>query len=153
MKSINITDVKNFMSKLLIKEDFDNFLLEEASITTFNTFTIDGHIHKNYYTSEEYEALRNTELSYWSTIKPICFELIKGKKTPSRFKIILKADENLVVKISEDSSNILGLYLNIKYEDGILNCITATSMKSFTLDRTIDDTWDKYIDTYINKIL
>ena len=114
MKSINITDVKNFMSKLLIKEDFDNFLLEEASITTFNTFTIDGHIHKNYYTSEEYEALRNTELSYWSTIKPICFELIKGKKTPSRFKIILKADENLVVKISEDSSNILGLYLNIK---------------------------------------
>ena len=147
------TDVKNFMSKLLIKEDFDNFLLEEASITTFNTFTIDGHIHKNYYTSEEYEALRNTELSYWSTIKPICFELIKGKKTPSRFKIILKADENLVVKISEDSSNILGLYLNIKYEDGILNCITATSMKSFTLDRTIDDTWDKYIDTYINKIL
>ena len=153
MKSINITDVKNFMSKLLIKEDFDNFLLEEASITTFNTFTIDGHIHKNYYTSEEYEALRNTELSYWSTIKPICFELIKGKRTPSRFKIILKADENLVVKISEDSSNILGLYLNIKYEDGILNCITATSMKSFTLDRTIDDTWDKYIDTYINKIL
>lgn len=153
MKSINITDVKNFMSKLLIKEDFDNFLLEEVSITTFNTFTIDGHIHKNYYTSEEYEALRNTELSYWSTIKPICFELIKGKKTPSRFKIILKADENLVVKISEDSSNILGLYLNIKYEDGILNCITATSMKSFTLDRTIDDTWDKYIDTYINKIL
>lgn len=153
MKSINITDVKNFMSKLLIKEDFDNFLLEEASITTFNTFTIDGHIHKNYYTSEEYEVLRNTELSYWSTIKPICFELIKGKKTPSRFKIILKADENLVVKISEDSSNILGLYLNIKYEDGTLNCITATSMKSFTLDKTIDDTWDKYIDTYINKIL
>ena len=99
MNSISIKDVKVFMSHLLVKNSFDNFLIEEATITTFNTFTIDGHIVKDFYSPEEYDALDSKELSYWRTIKPICYDLIKGNKTPLRFKFILKADDTLVSKI------------------------------------------------------
>ena len=42
MLALKITDVKDFMNKLLIGEVFDRFSLVEASVTTFNTFTING---------------------------------------------------------------------------------------------------------------
>ena len=151
MTSIPITDVKTFMSNLLVKSSFDTFLLEEASITTFNTFNIDGHIIKDFYSDEEYDSLPSKTLSYWSNIKPICYELIKGTKTPLRFKIILKASNPLVEKlISEyeltfNVNDISGLYINIRYEAGSLNIITATSMNTFTLDKSLEQAWDKYI--------
>ena len=44
MIALKIINVKNFMAKLLTQDVFQNFLLEEASITTYNTFVIDGHL-------------------------------------------------------------------------------------------------------------
>lgn len=42
MIALNVQDVKDFMARLLISEEFDSFWLCEASITTFSTFQIDG---------------------------------------------------------------------------------------------------------------
>ena len=79
MNSINIPskDIKKFMNCLLVGDTFDKFLLEEASITTFNTFTIDGHVQSDFYSEEELATLPDNTLSTWATIKPICFNLIK----------------------------------------------------------------------------
>ena len=52
MLAIQIKDVKTFMSKLLSGNTFDSFLLEEAQIHTFNTFVIDGHQNRDFYTKE-----------------------------------------------------------------------------------------------------
>ena len=49
MTSIKITNKKSFMSKLLASTLFDEFLVEEAEITTFNTFHIDGQIRKEFF--------------------------------------------------------------------------------------------------------
>ena len=48
MLALKITDVKDFMNKLLIGEVFDRFSLVEASVTTFNTFTINGKLHYDF---------------------------------------------------------------------------------------------------------
>ena len=56
MTALEIKITKNFMNALLVSEKFDAFLVEDASVTTFNTFEIDGHIVKDFYTSEEIEA-------------------------------------------------------------------------------------------------
>ena len=40
MRSFEILDIKHFMAKLLLSPAFDFFLLKEASITTFCTFSI-----------------------------------------------------------------------------------------------------------------
>lgn len=139
------------MSKLLIKADFDTFLMEEATITTYNTFTIDGHIQKDFYTPDEYDSLPSKTLSYWATTKPICYELIKGTKTPLRFKIILKANTSLVNQILADynlsynENDISGLYINIRFENSALTLISATSMNIFTLDKSLEQSWDSYI--------
>ena len=55
MIALKITNVKQFMAKLLAGEDFDAFLLEEAVISTYNTFTIDGRQNREFYTAVEWE--------------------------------------------------------------------------------------------------
>ena len=44
-----------------------------------------------------------------------------------------------------DGSQIQGLYLNIRYEDGALYCITGTSLHLFTMDKTLENEWDKAV--------
>ena len=67
MIALQIQDIKNFMSKLLLSQTFDHFLLVEGTITTYNTFRIDGRIHKSFFTDEEMEerGLNTREFSLW----------------------------------------------------------------------------------------
>ena len=44
MVALRIEDMKVFTKKLFIGETFDRFLVREASIVTFNSFTIDGRV-------------------------------------------------------------------------------------------------------------
>lgn len=152
MVNIHIEDKKDFTSKLFIKNDFDDCLLVEAAITTFNTYTIDGRIQKKFYTDEEYEALGRPELSKWSDMKKICFEMIKGNKTPVKFKIILKLPEEKTEDIVKEAGGTLtaedvqGLILNIKYENDSMDCVTATSLKIFSLDKSVEECFDRYME-------
>ena len=78
MVALEIKGTKNIMNALLLSEQFDSFLAEEAVITTFNTFHIDGHLVKEFYSSEELEELENSHksnvFSCWSDIRPVCFQ-------------------------------------------------------------------------------
>lgn len=153
MIALQIKNTKSIMNTLLISELFDSFLVEEASITTFNTFHIDGHIVKNFFSSEELENLNQPlpEFSSWKDIRPICFQLIKGKKTPVAFRVILHASPKLVASISEhpdcevSADLIRSLVLNIRYDNGHVTCVTGTAFTTFLMDKTTDNVWDKYI--------
>ena len=83
MIACNICDIKLFTKKLFIGETFDRFLLKEAEIVTFNTFSIDGRVHKSFYSEEERAEGQIEEYSTWKTLRPFCFSLIKGKKLPA----------------------------------------------------------------------
>ena len=48
MLALKITDIRDFTNKLFIGEVFDKFCLSEATVTTFNTFTIDGRLQKDF---------------------------------------------------------------------------------------------------------
>ena len=78
MRAFQIQDVKGFMSHLLLSTTFDRFLLAEASITTFNTFFIDGHLHKDYfsYDEEEQETAELCTYSFWEQLRPFALSLI-----------------------------------------------------------------------------
>jgi hypothetical protein len=144
------------MSKLLISDIFHTFLLSEATITTFNTFTINGYIQKDFYSSEELEdsSLSHQTLSTWETIKPLCFDIIKGKKPPLSFKIIFMLSEKNVKKLLEQSgiglteNDINGLFLNIKFSNNSLHCVTGTSLKVFTMDKSLETEWDSMVQKF-----
>lgn len=156
MINIHIEDKKAFTSQLFIKEAFDGFSLVEASITTFNTYTIDGRIQKKFYTEEEYEELGRPELSRWGDMKKLCFEMIKGSRTPIKFKIVLKLPDTETAAIAEAAESsvgmedIQGLLLNIRFDNGSMDCITATSLKIFSMDKSVEEAFDKYISVMIN---
>ena len=91
MLALKIMSTKNFMNHLLVTDTFDNFLLSEATISTANTYQIDGHINKEFYSSQDLDMVPPLpyEFSEWKDMKSLCFNLIKGKRTPLFFKIIL----------------------------------------------------------------
>lgn len=152
MINIHIKDKKGFTSKLFLKEDFDSFFVTEASVTTFNTYTIDGRIQKRFYTNEEYENLGKPEFSRWKDIRKLCFDMIKGSKTPIRFKIVLKLPEDLTLSILESTDTLVaagdisGLFLNIRFENESMDCITGTSLKVFSMDKSLEEAFDRYME-------
>jgi len=150
MISLQIKSTKNMMNALLASECFDAFLLEESVITTFNTFRIDGHIVKDFYTADEL-AECNLDFSLWKDIRPFCFQIIKGKKTPVSFKVVLHAPNELVEKIAADpecgvaANMIRALALNIRYDNGHVLCVTGSSYTTFLMDKSAQRLWDVYV--------
>ena len=143
MIALEIKGTKNIMNALLRSDQFDSFLVEEAVITTFNTFHIDGHLVKEFYSSEELEELernqQSTLFSYWNEIRPVCFQLIKGKKTPVSFRVVLHAAPQLVEKIAANpecgvAANLIrSLVLNIRYDSGKVTCVTGSAFTTGAL--------------------
>ena len=65
MLALKINNVKTFMTQLLIGDTFDAFPLAEASITTFNTFTIDGRVNKEFFDTDTQDILtQNAVIGY-----------------------------------------------------------------------------------------
>lgn len=149
----NILDQKDFMNKLLLSDVFDAFWLNEASITTYNTFSIDGSLHRDFFEAPLLEALdknRRTH-SLWHEVKPFCLSIIKGKHTPLYFKIVFQLSRENTEKALFDSGvdlkadDISGLYMNLQYNGQDLSCTTGTALKIFTMDKSFDIVWDNMV--------
>lgn len=149
MVALKMEDLRQFTSQLFVGDTFDRWLVREATIVTFNSFTIDGHIRQGYYSEQELEENQIEELSSWKVLRPFCFSLIKGKKLPESFQITLQlapADVEVFLNYAQlefTAEQVNGLYLNIRYEGGSVHCVTGTSLNMFTLDRQIEIEWDE----------
>lgn len=156
MKAYKITELKNFMSRLLGSSVFEDFLLAEASITTYNTFLIDGRINKSFFAGDvgDESCLSPYEFSKWQDMRGLCFDLIKGKRTPVGFKFVLHLKPELAeILLKENKSavtlnDLKAFVLNIKYDGSELTCVTATAFHTFIPDKTPDQIWDRYIDQF-----
>lgn len=159
MLAIRIKDVKVFMAKLLSTDIFDSFLLEEAQIHTFNTFTIEGRQNREFYTKEELEDPETFpyEYSQWKEIKGVCFQLIKGKKVPTFMKIILhKKPEDAYTILEEGGTlefagSLKAFVVSIKFDSNGLLLTTGTSFSTFIMDKTPDMLWDKAFSKFLTE--
>ena len=159
MIALKITNVKQFMGRLLGGEDLDSFLLEEAVISTYNTFRIDGHQNRDFYTSEEWEdkELRPYEFTKWQTIRPVCFDLIKGRRTPAAFQFVLHLIPEYVGSILKKGDTgitphqVKAFVLSIRYDGENLTLVTGTSYNTFLMDKTPDTLWDQSIRQFLSK--
>lgn len=159
MLAIKIVDIKNFMNQLLIGETFDLFQTPEVSITTFNTFSIDGKIRRDFLDSDECDVLDQKHIAYsfWKDIKPFCYSIIRGKKTPLHFKIIFQLSAGQAAHgFSHDENevfvqNVSGCFLNIQYKNRELLCTTGVSLKTFSTSKTFEQFWDSLILDFFRK--
>lgn len=159
MIALELTDIKDFMNKLLRSEVFDHFLLQEAMITTSATFNINGQITKGFYSDVELEELHLEGCRFlpFSMLKGNCFDLIKGKKTPSAFRFVfLLSPTNMVktvasVDSSYQASDITGMYINLKYQNQLLSLTTGIAYNVFSTDKTLENEWDKMVIKFLKQ--
>lgn len=163
---LKITDTKNFMNQLLIEKTFDQFLIAEATISMASTYIIDGHINKNFFSENELNELKasasldgrifSEKMQRFHEVKPICLNIIKGKKTPSAFKFTFCLSGENTEKFLKSASvafsvnDIANLTLNIKYDGTDLTATTATSLTIFSLDKSLDTAWDTMIKKFFS---
>lgn len=44
--------------------------------------------------------------------------------------------------------SVQGLYLNFRYDGTSLTCTTGTSMNTFTMDKTLEQEWDRWVQRF-----
>ncbi|MBQ6588937.1 MAG: hypothetical protein IJI01_09680 [Butyrivibrio sp.] len=158
MIAVKISNKKDFMGRLLATDLFDSYYVEEAVIETFNTFHVDGHIHKDFYKNDETttEADKTGDFSRWSDLRSLCFDLIKGKRTPLGFKLVFHPDEEVKKAIVAEADagirpeDVL-LGINIRFNGEFIQITTGTTFKIFSMDKTIEKAWDEYIPSFLSK--
>lgn len=155
----SINDKKDFMNKLLAGDCFHSFLLKEVSISGFVPLSIDGRINTAFFSPQDSEAAHFLEEKYacWSDIRPICFDFMKGKRTPTHFQFILylksEALHQLLAKeqLTKDSAMIQNLVCNIKYEQGKITLTSAVDYSGFTLDKQAEHLWDRTLMKFLTR--
>lgn len=157
MRSFKIKNLKNFMNQLLLTDTFDYFSVSEAVITTFVTFTVDGSLHPDFYDPETARSLKDAKKSQvrWSGIRSLCYSIIRGKRPPVSFRIIFLLPEDRARALCVSSGapvepeNISGLFLNLHYSGTELSLTTGTSLKIFTMDKTLEHAFDAAMKNFL----
>ena len=153
MIALTLTEIKDFTSHLLLKDTFDSFYFIEGEIVTFNTFRIDGFIQKDFFDIDT----DLPEYSYWKNIREYCFSLIRGKRTPLSFRFVFSLSPRNIVRLIEqhnlalDPDEIQGLYLNIRFDGKSLACVTGSSFKTFSMDKTLEHAWDEMVEKFLRQ--
>jgi len=143
MVHIKITSNHDFIKQLFLSDTFNSFFLEEATIKMANTFYVEGRIHKDFFSEEELKSnpLLEEEFRTWESLKAVCFDFIKGKKTPLYFKLVLHSSATEKLKKPEVKSYVL----TIKFDGTTVYITTGISLYTFQLDKSPEEIWDSYI--------
>ena len=147
------------MNKLLRSEPFDNFLLQEAVISSAANYVIDGRVNQEYFSVEELEDAQIMDYPFlpFSMLRGNCFDLIKGKKTPASFRFVFllspenqkKTLESLHSSFTE--KDIRGFFLNLKYQNLTLTLTTGVSYQIFSMDKSLENEWDKLVIRFLKQ--
>lgn len=158
MVAFKILSMKVFMNHLLVADTFDNFLLSEATISAANTYQIDGHINKTFFSEDVHASeMPEYDFSLWKDMKGLCFDLIKGKRTPLFFKFVLHLKPQAVSKLlaaggcALPSEQIKALVLTIKYDGTQAVLTTAIATTTFVMSKEPDMIWDKAIQQFLTR--
>ena len=158
MLALQISSTKQFMNLLLTGDCFSAFLLESASVTTFNTFTIDGRIHPDFYDTPGSDSSGKKEniFSDFLSVQEYLYSFIKGRRTPLSMKISLLLNSEATDKLLTGNDCtvprelIAGFVLNIKYDGQKILLTTGISYEGFTMDKSCEPVWDKALVKFLS---
>lgn len=164
MRQTEIDNIKSFTGALFAGTTFDSFCVTEASFSTLVNITIDGHVNKAFLKDEDGDMQSQSregfeEVATWQQIRQLCYEAVKGSRKPLRFKIVFMTPPEKVsgfVKrhgLTIKPEDISGLFMNIRFEEGKLTCTSGTSVKTFSLDKSLEIAWDESVAGFIKKFV
>lgn len=152
MRSFHILDIKKFMSLLLLQEAFDSFLLQELEILTSHRMVLSGRRNEQWYSKEELEelaAMGQKKYISWKEAKEKAKNEIKGRRTPELINGVFYLEEEKVAALAAQSGmrreEVQALVWNLRFDKDELHIITAVSLNTFTMDKTLEQSWDVYM--------
>lgn len=159
MRCLKITDTRTFMAALFTKPLLDQFFVEEIQIVTAYTVHLNGRSVPAFYTEEELNDMPDglPEFAFWEQLRPICFSIIKGKKTPVSFNLTLHApaaiSDTLCAReeCTVQKEQVQALTCSIRYADGICRIVNGTSFKTFLPDKSLDKLWDEKLCAFLSE--
>jgi hypothetical protein len=156
MLALHILNMKILTTHLLLSDSFDLFLLEEATITMANRYTIDGRIQKEFFSTQEQEDdLCKYEFAKWSAMKGFCMQIIKGKRVPLSFKFVLHLAppqmNTLLARLQNESlaQQIKALLITIFYDGNRAIITTGYSYRSFVMEKEAEALWDAAVKKFL----
>lgn len=149
MISLKIEESKAFMNLLFKSTVFDYWEGRQIELHTYTHFKIDCKLNKQFYDSDELEKLQGQFYGCWDQLKGSVVSLIKGSKAPTLMKIVLSFPVERIKDL--DVSNVDGLFINITLEGGQVIITTGTSLKTFTMDKQVENHWDGLIKSFFRK--
>ena len=154
MQVFEIQDIKKFTTELFLRETFDLFELFEAEFATFASFHIDGRLQMDYFDTAEQEVMEKGAFSLWKEMKPFCLSVIRGKRLPLSFKIILRLPATHPLAGTDPAlfqeAASQNLFLNIQYRNRRLTCTTGASSSSFVPGITPGQEWDAAAERFLS---
>jgi hypothetical protein len=138
---LEIENIKMFMSKLLVGDLFDQFHVGNCEVTTFVDIHIDGRRHDSWYDTGE-KPEDSTGQVTWHELKPVLYQLIKGKKTPEKMRL-----DFCHYMANGDVGS-----LRVEYDREGLKVYTGYMQKEFSLDKQKQQEWDDYCEKFITKV-
>ena len=129
MEIVEIEEKAEYIKELFEKEKYDSFYLYEARVKTKLDYYVNGRLNREYFDTEAQADL--PEYIEWKDIKATVYAYLKGERLPIGFKIILMFNRE-----------------NVVYEHETLSVTTGTSLKIFTMDKTLEHIWDDTIKKY-----
>lgn len=159
MLAVTLSSLKDATSHLFTKPTFDGFDVLAVTISSYITFSMDGHLNAAFFedqandqSDDQSTNVKNTssKLCSWSRLRPVCFSIIKGKQPPVSFQITLFLDREQSAAFFEESAlsenqDIEGFTLHFSYKNRVLTLSTGTVFSRFSLDRDSERVWDHSI--------
>lgn len=156
MIALQITELKAFMSKLLAGNTFDDFLLQEATLQMGIGYVIDGHINEAFYQTDD-ETMEQPDrppFIPYGEVRGTLFELIKGKRTPLGFQVVLQlSPKRCAILFPEglDAHLIKGLLMNIRFDGSKAMITSGISYYSFSLNKAPELIWDEAMTNFLKR--
>ncbi|MBP5224396.1 MAG: hypothetical protein J6Z38_02285 [Lachnospiraceae bacterium] len=152
MLSVTISDLKAFTRLLFSDDAFDQFLLHDANFTTAYTVNVSGILNPEFFEEDENKPEENCVS--WGRFRPVATDLIRGKKLPVSFRIVLvtskKSTEALVKRTGFSGCEVSSLSVNVSYRGKVLTLTTGIAYGGFTLDKSLDRYWDDSVRKFLD---
>ena len=159
MLALTLSSLKDATSHLFAQPTFDCFDVLTVTISSYITFSMDGHLNAAFFEGAENldsDVPAQNKLCSWKRLRPICFSIIKGKQPPVSFQITLFLDRDKAAALFSDAllsqnQDIDGFTLHLSYRNRTLTLSTGTVFARFSLDRDSERLWDQYILAWAKK--
>lgn len=149
MITLSLSNVKDFMNRLLLQPTFDDWSFQGAEIIALTQYSISGTLNLRYLTEEERAARKNAGELKYSEIRPILAGIVKGGRTPTLMKLVLVCPEALLDgHVSAGAESYL---MTVHFQDGALKLTGGISMRTFSMDRTDSQFWDAHFPKVLSR--